>query len=146
MLNRVIKNQIIQKNIWEFLRYGIVGGIAFLVDFALLFTSREFIFTGNGVDLYCATACGFVGGITVNTLLSIRFVFLEEAVLKKERGKNLKDILLITMVGLVGLFLTEIGMYIGTQFLFLHYLIVKIIVTGIVLIWNYIGRKVIIFN
>ena len=42
--------------------------------------------------------------------------------------------------------MTELGMYVGTELLFMNYMLVKIVVTGIVLIWNYLGRKIFIFK
>lgn len=46
----------------------------------------------------------------------------------------------------MGLGWTEIGMWIGVSVLDGHYVPVKIAVTGAVLLWNYLGRKILIFN
>ena len=53
--------------------------------------------------------------------------------------------LIFTVVGVIGLGLTELIMYIGTELLHISYLIVKI-AAAIVLVWNYVGRKVLIFD
>lgn len=50
------------------------------------------------------------------------------------------------MIGIIGLFLTEVGMYAGVELFNMNYLPAKIIVAALVLIWNYIGRKVLIFR
>jgi len=53
---------------------------------------------------------------------------------------------LFAVIGVIGLILTEAGMYAGYQVLHVHYLIVKIFVAAIVLVWNYAARKVLIFR
>lgn len=146
MLELIEKNREWENTIREFLRYGVVGGVSFCADFVILFLFCEYVFIDNAFGLYLATACGFLGGLIVNTLLSIYFVFLSDNVVQKQRGKNIRDILFITLIGLVGLLLTEVGMYIGTKFFLWHYLWVKIFVSGMVLVWNYSGRKVFVFN
>ena len=53
---------------------------------------------------------------------------------------------LFAIIGIMGLSLTEVGMYTGVQFLNINYLITKITVAIIVLIWNYVIRKILIFG
>ena len=50
------------------------------------------------------------------------------------------------LIGLLGLWWTELGMWIGVSVLGGYYVPVKIVVTGVVLLWNYLGRKILIFN
>ena len=133
------------KLFWEFFRYAVVGGIAFLVDFGTLYVFREFVFgSWEKAGLFAATAVGFVAGLIVNYILSIVFVFKSSE--NRSSGKSFKDFLVFAVIGLIGLGLTELGMYAGTDLLKWHYLITKIIVTALVLIWNYAGRKIFIFN
>ena len=59
------------------------------------------------------------------------------------------SMLVFTLVGIIGLVLTEIGMQIGVAWLGsqpLMLLIAKVVVTFVVLIWNYLGRKIFIFK
>ena len=134
-----------KKLFWEFFRYAIVGGIAFLVDWGTLFIFREFVFGGwEKGGLFAATAVGFVAGLIVNYILSIVFVFRSSE--NKSSGKSFKDFVVFAVIGVIGLGLTELGMYAGVYLLNWHYLIVKIVVTALVLIWNYAGRKIFIFN
>ena len=112
---------------WEFFRYAVVGGIAFLADYGTLFLFQELILTGGTPwELFISTAAGFIVGLIVNYVLSLTFVF--------------------TVVGVIGLGLTELIMYLGTELLHISYLIVKIAAAAIVLVWNYVGRKVLIFD
>ena len=50
------------------------------------------------------------------------------------------------MVGLIGLGLTELGMYVGVFVFNWHYIVTKILVAALVLVWNYIGRKLFVFK
>lgn len=130
---------------WEFFRYAIVGGIAFLADYGTLFLFQELILTGEtSWELFVSTAAGFVVGLAVNYILSLTFVFRKKD--NRGSGKSLGAFLIFTVVGVIGLGLTELIMYLGTGVLHISYLIVKIAAAAIVLVWNYIGRKVLIFD
>ena len=128
----------------EFLRYAVVGGIAFLADFGTLVGFQELVFRRWAWGVYAATVCGFVIGLAVNYFLSLLFVFTQA----KDRGKgrSFGAFVVFGTIGLVGLGLTEVGMWIGIEGLGWNYMLVKIIVTGAVLVWNYLGRKLIIFR
>lgn len=120
---------------WEFFRYAVVGGIAFLADYGTLFLFQE---------LFISTAAGFIVGLIVNYVLSLTFVFRRKD--NRGSGKSVAAFLIFTVVGVIGLGLTELIMYLGTELLHISYLIVKIAAAAIVLVWNYVGRKVLIFD
>lgn len=130
---------------WEFFRYAVVGGIAFLADYGTLFAFRELILTGDTPwELLVSTAAGFVVGLAVNYILSLTFVFRKKD--NKGNGKSVAAFLIFTVVGIIGLGLTELIMYLGAELLRISYLIVKVGAAAIVLVWNYVGRKVLIFD
>jgi putative flippase GtrA len=126
------------------MRFCIVGGSAFLVDFGVLVLLNNILPELNGLRLYVATASGFIAGLTFNYILSVRFVFISAR--NSRVGRSFRDFIIFTLVSAVGFGLTELGMYIGTELIHMHYALVKIVVTGIVLMWNYIGRKIFIFK
>lgn len=151
--------------VYEFLRYGVVGGIAFLADFGSLYLAKEYIFTNQlTYGIYLATALGFVVGLIVNYSLSLKFVFIQAK--DQGKGRDLKSFVIFAIIGIIGLALTELGMYLGCDLFKSHldnlltlignnlgcdlvkfgYLLVKCVVTAIVLLWNYVGRKIIIFR
>ena len=133
------------KLFWEFFRYAVVGGIAFVADWGTLFLCKEFVFKGNSKpELFAATAAGFIIGLMVNYILSIVFVFRQAD--NNNSGKSVKGFITFAIIGVIGLGLTELGMYAGVYLLNWHYLITKIIVAGLVLIWNYCGRKIFVFG
>lgn len=125
----------------EFLKYSLVGGITFLADFFILWIVHRVLLDRKSWGLYVGTAFGFIGGMLVNHLLSVKFVFQNV-----ENGKNLKKFMMSLLVGLVGLALTEFGMFIGTGYFHIRYEIVKILVTAGVFVWNYMERALWVYR
>ena len=130
--------------IFEFLRYAVVGGIAFLADFGTLVGFQELVFSQCSWGVYVSTVCGFVVGLAVNYFLSLLFVFTQAKDCGK--GRSFGAFVVFGVIGLVGLVLTELGMCLGIECLGWNYMVVKILVTGGVLMWNYLGRKLIVFR
>ncbi len=139
----------IQNNITEFLRYCVVGGIAFFVDTGMLVFFREIIFKGSGSEgiMAASVAVGFVFGLIVNYFLSMFIVFKTAG--QQKKGKTVKAFIIFALIGIIGLGLTELFMYLGVKITGsegLWYILVKCFVTGMVLIWNYFGRKIFVFK
>lgn len=131
--------------IFEFFRYLLVGGIAFIVDSGVLALFKEFVLTGgSSVELVFCTAAGFIAGLIANYVLSLIFVFRKKD--NNGNAKSFKGFITFTVVGLIGLGLTELGMYVGVFVFNWHYLLTKILVAGLVTVWNYVGRKVLVFK
>ncbi len=129
----------------EFFRYAVVGGISFLADFGTLTFFEEVIFrTRENWQIFVSTAAGFVVGLVVNYILSLLFVFRKED--NKSSGKSVGGFLVFALVGVIGLAITEGLMHIGVNVLHFHYMITKIVTAAIVLVWNYLGRKLLVFN
>ncbi|MDI9469457.1 MAG: GtrA family protein [Bacillota bacterium] len=134
----------------EFLRYTVVGGISFLVDLGVIYLVREHVFGGarnDAVRLGISVALGFLAGLLVNYLLSQLFVFTAPG--QQERGRSVSAFARYAIIGIIGLGLTELLMLIGVRLVGDHglrYLIVKAFVAGIVLIWNYAGRRLWIYQ
>lgn len=150
-----------EKLIKEMLRYLVAGGSAFVFDlitktllhsFVLPENMGKFSIFGfeNEVRVTLATAAGFTVGLIVNYIISIFFVFTEEG--QKEKGKGLKPFLIYLAVSLVGLLIniaiTQLGcnlLSVGKEDTFM-FMFISCFAAGVVLIWNYIGRKVFIYR
>lgn len=142
--------------IGEFLRYIVVGGIAFVVDFGIFTLLRETLYRGraDNTAVLVATAAGFVAGLVVNYILSMVMVFRKES--QQKQGKTLKAVLIFVAVGLVGLVITELLQWLGESYFLTTSLgtslgglgkyAVRLCVTAIVLVWNYAGRKIFVFK
>jgi putative flippase GtrA len=132
--------------IQEFARYLLVGGTAFLVDTGILYLTQRTIFYNMGeTGVLISTALGFTAGLIYNYILSIIFVFRKTS--NRVKSGDVKPFLIFTIIGVIGLGITEGGMYLGIRLFGLsYYLIIKVFIAVIVLFWNYIGRKVFIFK
>lgn len=129
----------------EFFRYALVGGVSFLADFGTLTFFEEIVF-GQREDwqIFVSTAAGFIVGLIMNYILSLIFVFRSSD--NKRDGKSVGAFLVFALVGVIGLGITEGLMHLGVNVMHFHYMITKIVTAGIVLVWNYLGRKILVFN
>lgn len=147
---------------WEIFRFLIVGGTATVIDYAVAYVFIHWLLPpaliGENFSLIVSTAMGFCGGLIVNWLLSVSFVFKQ--VTDEKKSKSKKSFLIFTIIGLIGLAITQVGMHLGVIILpevtlfgvekFLgeswNWWISKVVMTCVVLVWNYVGRKLLVFK
>ncbi len=123
--------------IHQLIRYLIVGGLAFLVDFATLF-----ILTDIFLIHYLGSALiAFILGIITNYILSVTWVFKSRSIKNK-----FHEILLFALIGTVGLGFNELLIWIFTDLLSIYYLFSKILTAVIVFLWNFFARKLLLFK
>ncbi len=125
------------KLINQFLRYVVVGGLAFVVDFGTLFILTEY------AHLYYLTssAVSFILGLNVNYFLSKKFVF------GSSRLKSVHvEYVAIIFISLTGLLLNQLLLWFITEKLGLFYLYSKLISAAIVLVYNFAIRKITVFD
>lgn len=134
----------------EFLRYAIVGGISALCDMGVNYVMLYYVFKSdknNTPLVVLSVALGFIVGLIINFVLSNIFVFVKEE--QKKQGKTVKAFLIYTLVGIIGLGLTELLTLLGTLIIGeqgIFYIILSCFVKGVVLVWNYIGRKIFVYK
>ena len=137
-----------RQQILEFLRYSVVGALAFLVDAGVMILLTEILFhESTKQDVAIAAACGFLAGLICNFWLSHLFVFTQQE--QVARGRNIRGFTLYGLIGLVGLAMTEAGMLAGLALVGhdgFRYVLVKCVVAAIVLIWNYLARKKFVYK
>lgn len=121
----------------QLFRYGFVGGVAFLVDYGTLFCLTHFA----GVPYLWSAAVAFILGLVTNYLISISWVFSHNG-----KMQVWQEFLFFAIIGVIGLALNELIMYVGTDIVQLHYMISKLISTAIVFFWNFFARKFLLFN
>ena len=135
--------------IFEFLRYAVVGGVAALADMGALALVTELVFDGRntGFPLFVSVAVGFLVGLSLNYALSTAFVFIRAE--QREKGRGLIPYLLYAAVGMVGFGMTEGLMHLGMLVVptsGFWYLLLNGGVKCVVLVWNYIGRKIFVYH
>lgn len=128
MIEKLKKNKLFN----QILKFGVVGGLAFVIDYVSLIICKELI----GLNVLLSAAIAFSISVIFNYILSIKWVFDVD----KEKSAQ-KNFILFIVFSVIGLGLTELIMWFGTDIVNINYLIVKIIATAIVMVFNFITRK-----
>ncbi|MDO5569394.1 MAG: GtrA family protein [bacterium] len=119
------------RQIWKFL---VVGGLAFLLDYVLLYICTECF----KIYVMYSSIIAFCISVIFNYVLSIKWVFTAK------NKQTIKEFLIFIILSIIGLLLNQVIMDIGIKKFYIHYMIVKIISTSIVMIYNFITRKIFI--
>ena len=122
----------------QFFRYLFVGGIAMVVDAGVLFALTELL----SLHYLVSAIFAFVAGLVTNFLLSKLLVFRGS----EARANALMEFLGYALIGVVGLGITELILFLFTNSMTLHYMLSKAIATVVVLAWNYLARKLILYK
>ncbi len=118
-------------------RFGVVGLVAFAVDFSCLLGAVEFL----GLNYLVSAAVGYSVGLCVNYLLCVRWVFP-----CRRFADRRTEFILFFLVGLTGLMLTEIVLWIGTEIFELDFRVSKIAALFVCALWNFVLRKIVLFS
>lgn len=120
-----------KKLISQFFKFGVVGVIAFIVDYLSLYMLTEFL----NVYYLISSIISFLLSIIVNYILSIKWVF------DIKKKQSFKDVIVFTLLSAIGLLINLLVMYLSVEVFKIHYMIGKLIATFIVMIWNFVTRK-----
>ena len=105
-----------------------------MIDYALLYLCTEYL----GMHYLISGICSFTVSVVVNYYLSSRFVFVMKI-------KNTKEeFFLFVLLSVVGLGINEVVLGILTENFSVHYMLSKIVATAIVMVYNFVTRKVLI--
>lgn len=116
----------------QLVKFGGVGVLCFFIDYAVLHLLVEFA----NVNYLAASAIAFSVSVVVNYILSILFVFDVDK--SKDSKKNFA---LFIIFSIIGLGLTELLMWVGVDVCRINYHFAKIGSTAIVMVFNFITRK-----
>lgn len=128
---KLFKNEKTNKLINQILKFGIVGGIAFVIDYGILYCLTEYV----GINSLISAAISFIVSVIFNYVASIKWVF------DVNRKQTSKDILIFFILSTIGLLINELIIYIGNN-LNIYYMISKLVATFIVMVYNFITRKI----
>lgn len=115
----------------KFCRYAFVGAVASLVDWFTLY-----IYLQGGFNYLIGTMLGFFTGLTTNFLMSKKMVFNSD----KENINSNIEFIVYFLIGLSGLLLTLLLMYLAVDKISLPVMASRIVITLIVLFYNYFSR------
>ena len=121
-----------EKLLLQIFKFVIVGGLAFVIDYATLIICKELFH----LNTLLSAAIAFTVSVIVNYILSVKWVF---DVNKNNSEK--RNFIIFIIFSIIGLGLTELIMWLGTDVMGISYLIIKILATIIVMVFNFITRK-----
>ena len=120
------------KLVCKIIKFTIVGGIATLIDFIFLYVFKEYL----NINIILTNTLSFTISVIYNYIASITLVFD----VNRNKSKKIQFILFV-IFSIVGLTINNIIIYILIDLLSIHYILSKVIATFIVMIFNFITRK-----
>ena len=124
-----LKNNKLLLQIFKFI---VVGGTATVIDFVVLFILKEFI----GLNEIVANTISFTVSVIYNYIASVKWVFDVD----QDKNKS-KQFITFIIFSIIGLLINNLILWICIDKLSIYYLIGKAIATGIVMVFNFITRK-----
>lgn len=121
-----------RKLLIQIFKFGIVGVIATIIDWFVFYLAND-IFK---IHYAISAILSFTVSVIYNYTASVKWVF---DVNKEKDPKN--NFILFIVLSIVGLILTLIIMSIGVDILKINAMLMKIISTAIVMVFNFITRK-----
>ena len=121
-----------EKLIAQFMKFGVVGVIAFVIDYGLMVALTELA----GVNYLISATISFTVSVVFNYLASMRYVFTHKQGLSRRR-----EFVIFVVLSVIGLGVNDLLMWLGSSVLGVSYLIVKIVATAIVMVYNFVTRK-----
>lgn len=120
----------------QLFRYGFVAVGAFIVDYGCYFLLTYLL----AVQYLLAAFVGFIAGTVTNYLISKYMVF------QGEPKSRLSEVSLFFLISGIGFLWLELGLYVLTDIYGVHYLLSKLIMTGVVFLWNFFARKFFMYS
>lgn len=119
----------------QLFKFGLVGAFCFVLDFLLLVALTEY----GGVNYLLSSAISFSVSVVVNYEISMHAVFRSREDLDKW-----KEFFLFVVLSIGGLGLTELLMWLLVEKGGLFYALSKVVVTILVMGYNFITRKLLL--
>ena len=122
-----------QKLLAQIVKFGIVGVIAFIIDFGVL----VFLTEVGGLDPVLSATISFTVSVVFNYVASMRYVFSH-----KEGMSRRREFIIFVVLSVAGLIINDVLMWAGTVFTPIDYRVVKLFATAVVMVWNFVTRKI----
>lgn len=137
-----------KKLIEQVLKFGVVGVICFVIDFAIYTILANVI----GVNILIAGFFGFTISVIANYLLSMKFVFE-----RRDDMSRTKELILFVGMSVIGLGINEVLLYLCKEVVYANIPVIhsfisdkwanigaKVIATGVVMVYNFVSRKLVL--
>jgi Predicted membrane protein len=131
----------------QFIRYSFVGFVATVADMLVFHVLSNII----GINHIVANSISFICGLIINYVMSRKWVF------NADTGYSVKEFVMFSFIGVIGLGISDLILYILIDLGIFVYifrldnmefvkLVSKCIAVIVVLMWNFIARKKLVFG
>ena len=127
-MDKMLKNKLMI----QLMRFAVVGGSAFAIDYGVMIFLTELF----GVDYLISCGISFTVSVIYNYILSVKWVFDVG-----ESENKRKEFVLFLFMSIIGLGLNQLLMWMLVEKIKIYYMIAKIMVTVLVMVYNFITRK-----
>ena len=114
-------------------RFLVTGIICFFIDYLSLILLTEVFH----LHYLLSSAISFSISVIANYVMSVKYVFDV-----KNSKSGVENFFVFVVLSIIGLLITQAIMYFGTECFYVSSFIVKIFATFVVMIFNFITRKV----
>ena len=118
-------------------RYGLVSVLSLAVDFGGLYAFTSLLH----LHYLLSAVIAYSIGMGVNYLLSVTWVFHS----RKYQNRAM-EFSIFAVIGVLGMGLNELVLWLGTDYLRLHYLVSRAVSAVIGFVWKYVIRKLVLFR
>lgn len=125
---KIFKNKLLN----QILKFGLVGGTAFVIDYVLLYFCTEFLH----IHYLISSIISFTVSVIFNYILSIKWVF------DVKKKQDVKDFVIFIILSVIGLGINSLIMYVMVEKFGVYYMLSKIVSTAVVMVYNFITRKI----
>ena len=122
-----------RKLLEQIVKFGIVGVIAFAIDFGVLVFLTEVFH----LDPVVSATISFIVSVVFNYVASMRYVFSHREGMSRRR-----EFIIFVVLSAAGLAINDGLMWAGTAFTPIDYRFIKIFATAVVMVWNFVTRKI----
>ncbi|MCI8854735.1 MAG: GtrA family protein [Lachnospiraceae bacterium] len=128
-----------QKLVKQILKFGVVGALCFVIDYGIMVALIELC----NMNEVLSAGISFSVSVVVNYILSITMVFEVD-----KKANQAGQFFIFLVLSIIGLGINELLMWVGIAWLSPYmeraYMLVKIFATGVVMVYNFITRKIFI--
>jgi len=117
----------------QIIRFSVVGGTAFLIDYGFLYVFTEFC----GINYLISSAMSFTISVIYNYILSVHWVFD----VGEDHSKS-QDFVVFIVLSVIGLGINQLMMWLLVEKATMWYMLAKIFATAVVMVYNFITRKI----
>ena len=122
-----------RKLLAQIIKFGLVGFLCFFIDYGIM----VFLTEVAGVHYLFSSAISFTVSVVVNYVLSLTYVF------ETEKGNKIKEFIIFVVLSVIGLGINQVLMWFCVDILGIFYMISKIGATAVVMVYNFVSRKVV---